>query len=275
MPTPASAESIDDLFAMSLEELLQVPITVSSTKKENIFESVSTVSILTEQHIQQYGFRSVGEAIQTLAGIDVLRTYFKKNIATSRGILQDHYANKVLLMINKMPTVNGATGEAILDKINIRDVERIEVLKGPASVLYGTNAYSGAINIVLKGANSKKTQASLGLGSSSQYIVGASTTIPSADDNSGLFLSAYSSKSERNRLDFTDETGVLGDITDFDDIDTLTVQGRYKSHDFLINGYQGAEGYLGVAPRFSFGAGNQHELDGYMVGYRYSYVVND
>ena len=53
-------------------------------------------------------------------------------------------------MVNGVPTWETNTGAATLGHVSVSDIERIEVLKGPASVLYGTNAYVGAVNLVLK-----------------------------------------------------------------------------------------------------------------------------
>lgn len=46
---------------------------------------------------------SVARAIDTVVGMDVLRTYFKQNVVTARGILEEHYANKILMMIDGVP----------------------------------------------------------------------------------------------------------------------------------------------------------------------------
>ena len=89
---------------------------------------------------------------KTLAGIQVYRTAFKQQVATVRGVLQDHYANKVLVMINNVPSWHAVTGEGNLDRVSIHDVERIEVLRGPASVTYGSQAYVGAINLIFSAA---------------------------------------------------------------------------------------------------------------------------
>lgn len=165
-----------DLLGLSLEELLnlEVKIEVASTKGDNIFTSPSTVSIITKEDIEKFNYSSISEALQTISGFSVERTYLKRNLPTSRGVLQDHYANKVLVLIDGVPSWNAVTGEGNLDRINILDVERIEVLKGPSSVLYGTNAYTGAINILLKKDKTKNIQVHGGIGQYNSYQVGGS-----------------------------------------------------------------------------------------------------
>ncbi len=272
--TGPSSYSYDDLFSLSLEDISQLTVTVASSNTETVFNSVSTVTVIQRAQIDKYGFRTVREAISTLSGVAVLRTYFKQSIPTTRSVLQDHYANKVLVMINKVPTSNGATGEAILERINIHDIERIEVLKGPASVLYGTNAYSGAINLVLRDSKQARANAYVGVGSEGQNTAGVSKSFVNEAGSAGFFVSANFENSEENDFIFVDEQGNSAPVSDFNDMAAVTLQGHYNEHEFLINAYQGEEGYLGVAPRLNFGSGNQHALDGYLAAYKYQYSID-
>src|SRR4051812_47575131 len=158
---------------MSLEELLGTRIALGSLETETIFNTPSTISVIDRESIERYNFLSLAEALRVLAGFDVGRTHLKREVPTSRGILQEHYSNKVLLMIDNVPAWNAVTGEASLDRIAIEDVERIEVLKGPASVLYGTNAYAGAVNVVLRLPDGESTvSARGGAGSLGAYGAG-------------------------------------------------------------------------------------------------------
>ena len=152
-----------EIAFVSLQELLEMGIDIASFKEQTIFNTPSTVSVIDKETIKRFNFNTISEALNTVAGFSVMRTYLKRNLPTSRGILQDHYANKVLVMINNIPTWHAGTGEGSIDRVDIADVERIEVLKGPASVLYGTNAYSGAINIVLKKPEPGKLHANVKL----------------------------------------------------------------------------------------------------------------
>src|SRR5687768_9811427 len=108
--------------------------------------------------LERWQITSVSEALRLAAGFDTVRTYFKQDVATARGILQEHYANDVLLMIDGIPTWLASTGEGNLDRIDVGEIERIEVIRGPASVRFGTNAYAGAINIVLRHPDAEEVE---------------------------------------------------------------------------------------------------------------------
>ena len=93
-------------------------------------------------------------------------------------------------MIDGAPAWNAVTGEPIIDRINIRDVERIEVTRGPASVAFGTNAYVAAINIVLRRDTARDFKGYLGGGTKSLFTAGANDTIRIGDAD--LFVAAAS-----------------------------------------------------------------------------------
>ena len=269
---PVAAETdLDELLDMSLDELVQLETTIASGKSASIFKSISTVSVITKEDINRYNFRTVADAIQTIAGFDIYRTYFKNQIPTARGILQDHYANKVLLMINNVPTWHAITGEANVDRVNIHDVEKIEVLKGPASVLYGSNAYSGAVNIVLKKPQQSENSLYASAGNHEQYGAGGSMSRVNEKGDASIFVSVNGEHSDRQSVDFADETGVDSDFDDYLDTQNVNISGQYKSHKLLINLYNNTEAYMGIIPRNDFGIGEGHDVRGYLLGYQYEY----
>ncbi|MEZ5197713.1 MAG: TonB-dependent receptor [Bacteroidales bacterium] len=251
----------------------EIDVQVASSKSENIFNAPSSVSIVNQEMIQNYNFTSVAEAIQTVSGMSVLRTHLKRNLPTSRGILQDHYANKVLILINGIPSWNAVTGEGNLDRININDVERIEVLKGPASVLYGTNAYSGAVNIVLKESTEGQLNSLMGVGTNGSYQAGANYSATSGDLS--YFVSANTSNLIQNESKFKGEDGYEALLREYMSTDNFTLQANYKSSRFFFNGFQSTESYLGVTPKFAGGAGNGHLVKGYLLNYTFDKDISD
>jgi outer membrane cobalamin receptor len=261
-----SAQTPENLLDMSLDDLLNVQVTVSSTKGENIFSATSTVSVIDAEMIKQYNFRSISEALQTVSGFSVSRTYLKRNLPTARGILQDHYANKVLVLINNVPTWNAVTGESGLDRISINDVQRIEVLKGPASVLYGTNAYSGAVNIVLKENEIKGIR--FGIGEHASYDAGGFYNAKHA--KGAIFVSSNISSSTGKEFVFTDEAAVTGHYNEFEKTNNFTFKGNYGGHNLFFNGFAYDESFLGVTPLFTQGAGRSQTSKGYLANYTYN-----
>lgn len=263
--------TFDELMKLGLEEL--VKIDVASMTSENIFTTPSTISVIDKEMILKYNFQSVSEALEIVPGFAVMRTYLKRNLPVSRGILQDHYANKVLVLINGVPVWNAVTGEGNLDRINIHNVSKIEILKGPASVNYGTNAYSGAINIVMN----NKDQATIGLSSTigNNGLFSSSGSLNYLDGDFSLYIAASSQKEDGEKISFTDDKKIAGNIKEYINAGNFTLNTSYKASSFLINLYSVDESYLGVSPRFSSGTGKNHDVSGILANYALDSKLNN
>lgn len=255
-------------WEMSLDELLDLKVSVASSEAGNLFQSVSTVSIIDRTMIAEYNFVNLSEALKTIAGVDVMRTYLKRNIPTIRGITQEHYANKVLLMINNIPTWSAVTGEANIDRINLQDVERIEVLKGPGSVLYGTNAYSGAINIVLKDhSESSEISGYAGLGDKGIFRSGGRTIFHLGQ--AAVMVSGHAAHEKGQDVLFTGEKGKTAYLREYAYGNNFNISANFREHAFLLNAFNFHESYYGVTPFWGEGVGNDHPSDGVLASYRF------
>lgn len=256
-----------DVSLEELEALLNTPISVSSTKAESIFTTPSTVSVVDGATIARYNCQTVADILDLVPGMHMLRTYFKRDIPTARGILQEQYATKVLLLVDGVPTWMASTGEGSPYRINPNEIERVEVLRGPASVLYGSNAYVGAVNLVLKKAEVREGEAHLGVGSKGTRLGGARYAL--TQGGFGVMASVNLADIEGATLPYTDEAGVTKPLHDYERARNATVGLRMGSFRILYNLYQADEGYYGNDPRWSTGAGNNHYAFGRLLNYTY------
>jgi outer membrane cobalamin receptor len=261
-------KKVDSTDEVSLEDLLSAKISVSSTKGETILESSSVVTVIDRKTIEQHGYRTVEEALQSVAGITVMRSYLLQGMVTSRGVLQDLYANKNLVLINNVPAWHAVTGESRIERVGINDVERIEVLKGPASVLYGSQAYTSAINIVTRSAKpgTKSADATIGTrGESGSFRMAA---------NSGLEFTAGVNRDlgQRINYNFLDENGTTGVVRDYADAFDTTMQVKYKGNTILLNAYDSKMSSFGSAPAFRLGANTPHLLNGLLTSYQFDHT---
>lgn len=265
-------------FQMDLEELMNVKVNVSSLEAKNVFNSPSTVTIIDQQQIKTYGFTTIPEALQSIAGIDVLQTIIDKNVTTSRGVLQNFYANKILLLINNIPTYQPINGDGHLERIDINDIERIEVLKGPASVLYGSNAYSGVVNLVLKTSSGFDISAFGSFGFSKYYRSGININYSKNDFN--LFVSANSRSEEKDGYQMMSRRGALhnGDSTfiyyENEYQNNFNILANYKAHSIYINFFDFDHSYLGAEPSYRSGANKLIHNIGKLINYRFENYVN-
>ncbi len=146
----AKEPELDTLFELSLEELMSVEITTASQEKESLLETPAIVSVITAKQIKEWGVQNVYEALSFLPGIVINETYMGYSVVTFRGVIPGLFNNKALFMINGHPSYERLFGSGHTEFIPIEAIKRIEVVRSPASSLYGTNAVSGVINIITK-----------------------------------------------------------------------------------------------------------------------------
>jgi outer membrane receptor protein involved in Fe transport len=150
---PAKAGQTGNLSALSLEELLDVPVVGASRYEQPQGEVPAAVSVITRQEIRAFGWRTLGEALASLPG--VYTTYDRQYLYLgARGFgLPGDLTTRVMVAINgnrlNDPVYDGGAvgGEFPLD---IDLVERIEFIPGPGGAVYGQNAMLGVINVITR-----------------------------------------------------------------------------------------------------------------------------
>ncbi len=138
-------------FASDKEVRLE-EIVVTATKTERAIDEVpGRVEVITKEDIQKTAAQKVDDILANIAGISVIRgsgIYTMTATATLRGLSNEQA--RTLVLLDGIPLNKGDTGDINFNRINIDDIERIEIFKGPASSLYGNNAMGGVINIITK-----------------------------------------------------------------------------------------------------------------------------
>ncbi|MBI2944338.1 MAG: TonB-dependent receptor [Candidatus Wallbacteria bacterium] len=129
-----------------------IPIVSSAGRRaEPVASSPGFVSVLTRADIQASGARNLPELLRRMPGVDV---FFHDGVGYEVSLqgLTEHYSNKTLLLIDGKPFTATLRGSDSFDLVPIvlQEVERIEVVRGPVSALYGSNAMAGAINVVTR-----------------------------------------------------------------------------------------------------------------------------
>jgi len=150
---PANTEiddELDALIAMEPDELLTV--VVASKRKENWKKAPGVVTVVTKKDIQSYGANNLQDVLIRLPNIYTFgNTFFRDNVVSIRGQSLANSDNHVLILLNGRPVREshvGGVNTPVYRGIPLESIERLEVIRGPGSVLYGTNAFSGVINII-------------------------------------------------------------------------------------------------------------------------------
>lgn len=133
--------------AQSFRQERQV-VTVAARYAQTIEEAPSIVRVITADDILQQGFRTLSDVLRTIPGVYVASSKESRQLGWFRGSISSDN-NKILLLINGIPWYDGVYTHAWLDEyIPLFHVEQIEIIKGPGSAIYGTNAFAGVINVV-------------------------------------------------------------------------------------------------------------------------------
>jgi outer membrane receptor for ferrienterochelin and colicins len=145
-PPPA-----DDLRELSLEELMDTEIVSASRTRERISEAPATVIVISRDDILERGYTDVSEVLADLPGMDVVRpwgaTYMKNYWRGYRSAIGDPFLIMVDGVVFNHLYFNTAD---VLVTLPLSAVERIEVVYGPASSVYGANAFMGVVNVITR-----------------------------------------------------------------------------------------------------------------------------
>lgn len=165
-----------DLSELSLEELMNVEVATvygASMFEQKVTEAPSSVSIVTDDDIRKFGYRTLADILKSVRSFNIsyARDY---SYAGVRGFGRPgDYNSRILLLVDGHRTNENIYDQAFLGTEFILDVDlidRVEIIRGPGSSLYGNNAFFAVINVITKrGDDIKGLEASASAGSFETY----------------------------------------------------------------------------------------------------------
>ena len=140
---------MEDLLSMSLEELMNVDVSTAAKVSQKMKETPATVRIITADQIRERGYFTLEQALADLPGFQFRNINGFNSYCFMRGLPSQN--NLILLLVDGIQ-INELNSGGFYGggQFDLADTERIEVVYGPASALYGTNAVSGIINIITR-----------------------------------------------------------------------------------------------------------------------------
>jgi len=162
LPAVAAAQDTlaQDLKRLSLEELLNIEVTVVTRQPEPVRAAAASVSVITNEDLRRSGVTTIADAIAMADGMHVARFNSGSWAISTRGF-NGSTPNKLLVMVDGRnafsPFFTGVFWNT-LDYV-LEDIERIEVVRGPGATLWGANAVNGVINIITR--HSRDTRGTL------------------------------------------------------------------------------------------------------------------
>jgi len=146
---------------MSLEELVNVKISVASKTEETLSDAPGVISVITQDQLQRFGGTTLGDILKRVPSFIGTTVYFTdRAVISSRGDQVMPSSSHILLLINGRPIreiLEGGIKSEVYESFPVNVIERIEIIRGPGSVLYGSQAVSAVINVVTKKAGQNST----------------------------------------------------------------------------------------------------------------------
>ena len=192
----------EDLQEFALEDMV---VTASRVPTQKVV-TPADISVITKEEIADQNYASASDALRAIPGVNVLGSGAKGSSMGQDKILLNG-DERVLVLVDGRRMNLGSSGNSSADWLPpVNAIERIEVLKGGGSALYGTDAVGGVINVIMKKGsdigNHVTVKAAGGSWNAEQYAISAS-----GSNDSGLGLIVSATKERRGEYKFKNANG--------------------------------------------------------------------
>ncbi len=246
---------------LKTEALFEETVVTASKAAQNPLDAPNSTSIITEQDIRLSGITKIPELLRRLAGVDIMEATGAHTEVSLRGFNQ-RLSNKVLVLVDGRSVYVDLIGATLwgLLSIGVEDVERIEVVRGPGSALYGADAFNGVINIITKQpgrggsglqvgygdrnashgsiwASGRNGETAYRLSAGYDYLPRWSREVPANRSDLHLATSDQNTSQRTFRLDATATRQVSKDVT-------IGAQGGYSSGSYEILSIGGEQDHV-------------------------------
>lgn len=164
-----------DLLALPLEELARLEVSIATGTPKPLSATPAATSVITARELEAMGAQDIGEALELVPGLHVSSGSFQYGPRYFIRGITSTYNPHTLVLVNGLPQTSlftGDRGERLpsLYSLPVKLLERIEVIRGPGSALYGADAFAGVINLITKSPEDVQGgQASASAGSFDTY----------------------------------------------------------------------------------------------------------
>jgi len=162
-----------DLSDLSLEQLTQLSVYSASKHQQNLRDAPSSVTVITGEEIQRYGYRTLADVLEAVRGFYITNDRYQSYIGVRGfGRLGD-WNSRILLLVDGHRINSNILGQAFIGlefPVDIDLIQRVEIIRGPSSSLYGAEAFFAVINVITRKENQpKREEISFAAGSFGSY----------------------------------------------------------------------------------------------------------
>ncbi len=284
----AQTENTDDytseeLMAMDFDQLMNLTITIASKKSESSFDSPLSSTVITSDEIKSSGATSIAEIFRLVPGFivreetnGVYDLHIRGNDNIPSGELMFSSENTMtLVMIDNRKVYNYINGGVNWESlpISINDIDKIEIIRGAATAMYGPNAVSGVINIITKKADEKNVSVSANGQAGSQNTQLYDFSIGTTQLNNKLNVKVSGNYETRDRFESDYYSYALGaKVKNTEVINPFnkTIDNSYSTEDLNVDLAKEQKG-LNLFTSYDINENSNISLD---AGYQYSKSQN-
>ena len=166
--TVEPAATVADMQGEQLD-LYEEEVVTASRSAQSPLDSPSSTTVVTRQDIRLSGITRIPELLRRVAGMDVMQITGGDANVSMRG-LNSRLSNKLLVLVNGRSVKNDVLGSTFWEtlSVDVDQIERIEVVRGPGSSLYGADAFAGVVNIITIEPGEGRSGFRAGLGDGTQ-----------------------------------------------------------------------------------------------------------
>jgi iron complex outermembrane receptor protein len=218
LPNAACADlsqdyDLDTLKSMSLEELVNVEVSIATKTSTKLSDTAAAVYVITEEEIKRSAATSIPELLRSVPGLHVAKINSNSWSVGTRGF-GGQFANSLLVLMDGRSLYTPLFGGVFWDVQDtvLEDIERIEIIRGPGGAIWGSNAVNGVINIITKHAS--QTQDNLLSGGAGSYEQGFVTARHGAAVSDDTSYRIYVKQHHRDELEYQNGASAEDDWRD-------------------------------------------------------------
>ena len=257
----AQTDDNQTLFDLSLKELIDIQLSVASIFESSELDVASSVSLIKHEDWESRGARRLGDALESVPSVIATPTWGGAEAIAIRGYATELSVRSVANLLDGVPLNSLTFGTGFYDKpvINLGLLDRLEMIRGPGSTLYGSDAFHGVLSYQTHAFEQDRDQLSINLGAPSYS---ASRGLKSTTLGDGrLHLGIASQKQGRQGLEYTytnpysgeKEFGVrdhaFQDISAYLTYETGDLEQGYWRFNTYLSDYE-AKDYPGIGTQF-------------------------